>query len=49
MIRQIIIENYKSIHKATIDRDAIGIGTILKRCLRFRVWVERLISACSSE
>ncbi|WP_297194247.1 hypothetical protein [uncultured Porphyromonas sp.] len=49
MIRQIIIENYKSIHKATIDRDAIGIGTILERCPRFRVWVERLISACSYE
>ena len=49
MIRQIIIKNYKSIHKATIDRDAIGIGTILERCPRFRAWVERLISACCHE
>ena len=49
MIRQIIIENYKSIHKATIDRDAIGIGTILERFPRFRAWVEHLISACCSK
>jgi len=44
-----IVPTYdKVLHGGSIA-NAIGIGTILERCPRFRAWVERLISARSSE
>ena len=44
-----IVPTYDKVLHGDLIANAIGIGTILERCLRFRAWVERLISACSSE
>ena len=44
-----IVPTYDKVLHGDLIAGAIGIGTILERCPRFRAWVEHLISACSSE
>ena len=44
-----IVPTYDKVLYGDLIASAIGIGTILEHCPRFRAWVERLISACSSE
>ena len=44
-----IVPTYDKVLHGDLIANAIGIGTILERCPRFRAWVECLISACSSE
>lgn len=44
-----IVPTYDKVLHGDLIANAIGIGTILERCPRFRAWVERLVSTCSSE
>ena len=44
-----IVPTYDKVFHGDLIAGAIGIETILERCPRFRAWVERLVSACSSE
>lgn len=44
-----IVPTYDKVFHGGLIAGAIGIETILERCPRFRAWVERLVSACSSE
>ena len=44
-----VVSYYDKVFHGNLIADAIGIEIILERCPRFRAWVERLVSACSSE
>ena len=44
-----IVPTYDKVLHGDLVAGAIGIKVILERCPRFRAWVERLVSACSSE
>ena len=43
-----IVPTYDKVLGGDLIANAIGIGTILERCPRFRAWVESLVSACCS-
>ena len=44
-----VVSYYDKVFHGNLIAGAIGIKVILERCPRFRAWVERLVSACSSE